>query len=461
MNRNEEYRALLAELEQTPPELDSTVERASRRSAQRKRRRLFSLPLGSLAACFAAFVVLVNVSLPFAHACGSIPLLRELAKAVAWSPSLSAAVENEYVQPIGQTQTQNGITATVEYVIVDRKQVNLYYTLDFDPSMGELYADYDITPGQGSAGTAGSMALEPGVLTEINRDYVDVDVPEALDLTISVYREEPKSLEEPAEPMGHPLDSLFEQPVWEEPDYLAELTFHLEFDPTFTAQGETLPLHTEFTLDGQTFTLTEAEIYPTHLRLSLSADPDNTAWLEGMEMYLENEHGERFEKSINGVTAVGDPTGEGMGSFWLDSPFFSQGQHLTLHITAAQWRDKDAPRVRLDPNTGAVEHLPPVIHRLWAERRNGGIIINGVFPLRNDIMMGGFAHKVWDESGREYEIWQFGSSYGCQDPVTGEWVDSDTVFTESFPLADFQGGTVYLEPSFHRITAETAEIPIR
>lgn len=455
MNRNEEYRALLAELEQTPPELDSTVERASRRSAQRKRRRLFSLPLGSLAACFAAFVVLVNVSVPFAHACGSIPLLRELAKAVAWSPSLSAAVENEYVQPIGQTQTQNGITATVEYVIVDRKQVNLYYTLDFDPSMGELYADYKITPSQGSAGTAGSTVLEPGALTEINRDYVDADVPEALDLTISIYREEPENPEEPK-------DELFEQqPVWEEPDYLAELTFHLEFDPIFTAQGETLPLHTEFTLDGQTFTLTEAEIYPTHLRLSLSADPDNTAWLEGMEMYLENEHGERFEKSINGVTAVGDPTGEGMGSFWLDSPFFSQGQHLTLHITAAQWRDKDAPRVRLDLNTGAVEHLPPVIHRLWAERRNGGIIINGVFPLRNDIMMGGFAHKVWDESGREYESWQFGSSYGCQDPVTGERVDTDTVFTESFPLADFQGDTVYLEPLFHRITAETAEIPIR
>ena len=45
--------------------------------------------------------------------------------------------------------------------------------------------------------------------------------------------------------------------------------------------------------------------------------------------------------------------------------------------------------------------------------------------------------------------------------MTGERVDTDTVFTESFPLADFQGDTVYLEPSFHRITAETAEIPIR
>lgn len=47
-----------------------------------------------------------------------------------------------------------------------------------------------------------------------------------------------------------------------------------------------------FALDGQTFTLQEAEIYPTHLRLTLTADPDNTAWLAGLDLYLENEHGE-------------------------------------------------------------------------------------------------------------------------------------------------------------------------
>ena len=44
----------------------------------------------------------------------SVTVLRELAQAVAWSPSLSAAVENDYVQPIGQSQTVNGVTATVE-----------------------------------------------------------------------------------------------------------------------------------------------------------------------------------------------------------------------------------------------------------------------------------------------------------------------------------------------------------
>lgn len=53
MNRKEEYRALLSELEQLPPELEQTVERAVRRKRKlRNKRRFWGIPVGSLAACF-------------------------------------------------------------------------------------------------------------------------------------------------------------------------------------------------------------------------------------------------------------------------------------------------------------------------------------------------------------------------------------------------------------------------
>lgn len=133
MNRMDEYAALLAELEQTPEELDHTVNKAlNRKNALQKKRRFFSTTLGGLAACFAAFVLLVNLSTPFARACGRIPLLADLAKAVSWSPSLSAAVENDYVQPLRLSQSQNGITARVEYLIVDRKQVDVFFSIRSD-----------------------------------------------------------------------------------------------------------------------------------------------------------------------------------------------------------------------------------------------------------------------------------------------------------------------------------------
>lgn len=178
MTRNEEYQALLQELETTPAALDGAVERALRRRKRDRRLRLFGVPAGSLAACFAAFVLLVNLFPPFARACGSVPVLRELAQAVAWSPSLSAAVENDYVQPIGQSQTVNGVTATVEYVIVDRKQLNIFYTLDYAPDLGPMWADCRITPGDGSAGDAGGGRRSPGELVEIKRDFVDGTCPD-------------------------------------------------------------------------------------------------------------------------------------------------------------------------------------------------------------------------------------------------------------------------------------------
>ena len=118
-------------------------------------------------------MLLVNLSVPFARACGNVPVLRELARAVAWSPSLSAAVENDYVQPIGQSQTVNGITATVEYVIVDQKQVNIFFTLKGE-GYETLSADLpEFTPRQHCAGMGADPSQPPGTLLRFSLDYQD------------------------------------------------------------------------------------------------------------------------------------------------------------------------------------------------------------------------------------------------------------------------------------------------
>jgi hypothetical protein len=148
MNRTEEYKILMAETNEVPAALEFTVSRAGARWKQRRRgKRLISLPLGSVCAVFAAFVLLVNVSMPFARACGRLPVLRELATAVAFSPSLSAAVEHEFVQPLALAQTENEITMRVEYVIVDQKQLNIFYSLESD-----RYSNLDANPEIRAAG---------------------------------------------------------------------------------------------------------------------------------------------------------------------------------------------------------------------------------------------------------------------------------------------------------------------
>ena len=260
MNRNEEYNALLAELEQTPESLDTTVERAmTRKRTSQKKRRAWAISCVSLAACFACFVLLVNLSVPFARACGNIPVLRELAKAVSWSPSLSAAVENEYVQPIGQSQTENGITATIEYVIVDQKQLHIFFTLDSD-DYDNLNAEMPRYKPEQVCSTIGSRWNQPpGTLLNFTLDYGDNNVPDGFTITFGVttYVEPDWSAEAPVQSYG---DEMLEPVEEETPDYLAEFTFDLEFDPEFTAKGEIVPINQTVDLDGQSLMVTEVEV---------------------------------------------------------------------------------------------------------------------------------------------------------------------------------------------------------
>ena len=451
MNRNEEYNALLAELEQVPKQIDNTVEQAMQRLiTSQKKRRGWVISCASLAACFACFVLLVNLSVPFARACGSIPVLRELAKAVSWSPSLSAAVENEYVQPIGQSQTENGITATIEYVIVDQKQLHIFFTLDSD-DYDNLNAEMPRYETEQVCSTIGSSWNQPpGTLLDFTLDYGDHNVPDSLTMTFGVttYVESDWSAEAPVQSYE---DEMLEPVEEEEPDYLAEFTFDLEFDPEFTAKGEIIPVNQTFSLDGQTLTVTEVEVYPTHVRVNVADDPNNTAWLKSLAFYLENEDGERFEPISNGVSATGDEDSPAYVSFRLESPYFADSEHLTLHVTGAEWLDKDMERVRVDLAHRTAERLPEGVTFQSAEKRDGGWVLTFRVKQREE----NHSYQVWhstfyDETGNPYEASRRGTT-----------TDDSGYFEEMLPLPGYWEDVVWLQPTYSHTTTESILIPIK
>ena len=451
MTRNEEYQALLNELELTPPALDGTVGRALRRRRRDRRVRIFGIPAGSLAACFLGFVLLVNLFPPFARACGSVPVLRKLALAVAWSPSLSAAVENEYVQPIGKSQTENGITATIEYVIVDQKQVNIFLTLK-----GEGYETLtaempEFTPEQKCAVLGADTQQAPGTLLHFTLDYQDNDVPEGFTMAFAVTGKSGKEeFPDPTPPHAEqsPQDAMLEESPERVPDILATFTFDLAFDPTYTARGETVPVNSTFQLDGQTLTVTEAEVYPTHVRVNVEGAADNTAWLEDLDFYLENEDGERFDSISNGVSASGDPDTPAMKSFRLESPWFADSKHLTLHITGADWLDKDMERIRVDLVNGTADRLPEGVALKEVHRRGDGTV------LEFRVTGAPFAHRqvfesrYYLEDGTEADILEYSWTYDDEAGTGTVWL----------PLKKCHEDAVLLAPLYSR-SAE-AETPV-
>ena len=336
MDRKQEYDTLMQELRQTPPALEGTLDRAlDRRRARRRKLR----PLRSLAAAAAVFVLLVNVSIPFAQACTHIPVLGWLAQAVCFSHSLSSAVEHDWVQKVEQTQRDNGYTLTLEDLIVDQKQIHLFYTLDWEDPACEyamVLVDGDrLSPRP----TVLSDSVEgPQDAGHIVLDYREGQVPDRLDLVLTV---RPNGDGSPA----------------------ARFRFQVALDPSLTAVGQVRPVE----LDGQQIYVDCLEIYPTHARLLLRDHPDNTARLVSLLCHLEDETGRRYERE-GGLSSFSDPDTGFLTELRLSSPYFQQPERLTLCITGAAWQDPGEAEVTVDLTAGTAAGLPEGVRLIQVDQ---------------------------------------------------------------------------------------------
>lgn len=442
MNRTEEYWALAAQLKEPPPELAGTVDRARARARRERRGKRLGVPLASLGGAAAAFAVLVNCSTPFAMACRRVPFVRELAQAVALRPSLKAAFENDYVQPVGQSQTQNGITATVESLIVDQTSLNVFYTLSW---AGDTWLD--ITPdlldenGEPPAGSRGAAWEDPGETEEhwrLATFYFDgADLPEELQLVLEV-SDSGRNKGRFAGPAEAPDASL----PWPDAEsaprspVLAEFTFPLTIDPTLLGPGRTVEVGQWITLDGQRLYLDELTIDPTRMDLTLEAHPDNTAELCRLECYVLDGAGNRYDRPS--VTYGG---GE---AIQLESCYFSENQDLTLYIQEAQWLDQDRTSFTLDLAAGEAGWLPEALGDLTIERREGNVYLS----FRNDGQSVTFDGYYYDPEGGRHD---WGSmSMSSTDEDGDGWCET---MTEYRVLWDYPWDSVTIPLSSNRVTA--------
>lgn len=450
MNRKNEFEAMIEELNQPAPGLEATLDRVYKKKRKRTTQMIVR-PLAGLAACFAVFVLLVNFCAPVAYACSQVPVLRELAAAVTFSRSLTDAVENEYVQPMDLSQTDNDITAEVAYLIVDQKQVNVFYRLDSD-KYETLDADPEVRNAEGGHLPCGysstGFGAENGELRCLSIDFVDDNVPDSLRIKLDVYtngiRHENVAPEQA-------VDDIYSDDPYEEPDYLAHFDFLLEFDPKFTAAGKIFPVNQTVILEGQAITITDIEVYPTHMRVDIEESPDNTAWMKGLEFYIETDWGMKFDPVSNGITATGSTESPSMVSYRADSTYFYEADHLKLVITGAQWLRKDMETTYLNLVTGEHGELPEGAEFDSARKQGSGWVVKFRAAWEEEKPMYQlFGHLFYDADGNEYEINQWSSMYGDPDEE-----GSITYFYDEFPLLKFTGDEVWLSPHYsHNWVAE-------
>ncbi len=456
MNRLEEYEALLQELEQPVPELEQTLGRAKKKQFRRKNIvRVFT----GIAASFVLFVLLVNFSTPIAYACSQIPVLRELAEAVTFSPSLTNAVKNDYVQPLNLVQTDGDISAKVEYLIVDQKQVNVFYRL-YSEVYDKINADPKVLSADGSAPPPCSYAafdwdVPNGELRGINIDFVEENVPDSLRLQLKV---RDFSMPENEAPEASVEEQMFDPQGPKEEDYIAEFDFLLEFDPQFTASGKIISVDQIVELEGQQITIVDVEIYPTHLRVNVADHEENTAWLKRLDFYVETDYGMKFETVSEGITATGSDGKPGLESFRAESSYFYKADTLKLVITGAEWLRKDMEKIHLNLETGESDGLPEGVTFYSAEKMKSGWILKLKAVQRKENHFHQIlSQKFYDKSGNEYEIRSWGS-YNLEEQDTA---DDVKYMIEEVPLANFHDSQVWLMPNYsHEWFAENPVVVV-
>ena len=416
MNRTTEYWELKQQLSRWPEALDGTAERARRRAKRQRAGKRLGVSVGSLAGICAAFVIAVNVLPTFALACGKVPILRELAAAVAFSPSLSAAVEHDYVQYVGQSRTVGGVTVSVECVIADERRLVVFYRTEGDGP--EDWLSWDLLNLDGTAldGYA-TTNLTSGDLKRLEVYFTDRTIPQELLLEISV-------------------DTASED---------GTASVHLQLDPDKTASVVTVPVDTWVELDGQRLLVDRLELSPTTTTVYLGHDPDNTAWLQSLDFHFTD--GEEVYESGDGMlTATGEQDNPGFYTYYFQSFYFlDDPSDLTLWIDGAVWLDKSEPTVTINLTDGTWEGDTPEGMTGVTVSRSGGEILLTVETA--DVNRSPFDHTYRDASGRERSFGGF---------TMGEpWTDDDGVFHPrqyTFHLPNDVGETVELLLDYTDIT---------
>ncbi|WP_252504780.1 DUF4179 domain-containing protein [Sporosarcina sp. Marseille-Q4943] len=298
---------------------------------RKKLRRVWSLVAAAL--LFATFITSIRVSPAFANAVASIPGMEKFVDFVQFDKGLEAIFKNDYYQKVDAVQTKNGLTLTIDGVILDETGMNVYYTMKSTEAVNglsiqsvDLKNEQDIPPSGMSYG--GSSPFEK------SREWAS---------QIKYYFQEPTLFKDLSFTVE--MDVLFQGET---------ISFSLPFElKENVKQGKTIVLNQEVEIEGQKLTIREITIYPLRIAVKVAFDETNTKKILKFEdMRLEDEKGEVWGAIENGVVSSGDDT------YFLQSNYFEEPKELYLRINKMQALDKNEATLVVDTDKGEILNGP-------------------------------------------------------------------------------------------------------
>ncbi|TQR20344.1 DUF4179 domain-containing protein [Psychrobacillus vulpis] len=306
-------------------------ERALKRSKIRKR-STWSIAIAAI--LLISFVTSISVSPVFASKVASIPGLEKIVSLIKQDRGLTAAVENDFYQPINLSQEKNGITVTLDGIIADKKGMVIFYSVhskEVDLSTLEIkYLEL-------------SSGMTPRYRFGLGNNYgLNLTPREGTNFYSGV-----KTIEKVA---------FSKDPSWGMGIKNGDKIEHFNIPFTYKlmdVENKNIVVDKEVTIEGQRFKIKQLIVNPIRTTIKLEEDPNNSKKLLSRafdELKLVDEMGRTWSTTPGNSYKVLPK-----GNLWevplMESFYFHDPKELTLTFGKVAAMEKSEAYVLIDTET--------------------------------------------------------------------------------------------------------------
>jgi len=428
---------------------EQLVQRTRQRMAQTKQNRWLKPLRRAVVTVLCTLIIFtgaVNLSPAFASATAKVPVVRELTRLVSFDPSLKAAIDHNYVQLVKQSDQDGEFSLEVEYLVADQANLTLYYYLRGIPEGQETAYDtmlevYDANGNKLEGyGASWDPPMENNNGLRCAKIYVtEGKLPERLQLevTVRVDRQQLEALiaEEAGQYVSeeHYRAQMGEEQRSKQED-VAHLQVMLSIDHDSLFNVRRIAVNRTIAVKGQRLTVTQAEIYPTQMRIFWQADAANDCYITDIHFSLQGKQHRRWERISNGVVGIGDV--DEPRQSWLESSWFDDQELYQLQVDDISLLPKENRTVTYDYQTGTIAGLPDAIKLVEVEPVETGLYMIFQVQSTNESVSMVFRSDYLDGDGNLQSMnGQGANSYARENAC---------MFENDFVVKNYQHGPITL-----------------
>lgn len=385
-----------------PDNLDSYIQRGIEKARHKKRRKTQILKSSfAVVVALIVFVSSVRISPAFATFLSNIPGMEYVIQLIDDDRGLKLSLENEFMQLIGASDLHEGITFTVDGIIVDEGRLNVFYTIKnesgyrLDDTMETRLQTkngqqlrYTVSSGRGSKPSA-SIIQNRLDFNLLNGEQL----PDSIILSVKMAD-------------VHAQGGAITTQQSSTKDQLLAPTWQVKIPidhKKFMNMKKVFAVNKIFEVDDQNITLKEVTVYPTRIALDVEFDTRNTKKIFGFRgLAIENEKGEKLSSYQVSIT------GENSQTIYFESNYFSKPKQLFVSGKYINALPKDELKLAISLKDRQIISAPNDYVKLVNVKKDGGDLVlqlnvSGLRPWDNrgyNIVGNTFE----DASGKTYQV---------------------------------------------------------